>query len=310
VGSIRKTAPTRRCPSGRWEARWYGPDGRQRTKVFDTSTAAKTHVRLIEADKHRGDYIDPNLTRTPFRKVAEAWLATRPAQKERTRIGYTALLRNHVLPALGDKPINRITKTTIREFIGHLEAKGAGPGTIRNVVRNVLKPALDLAVDDQMLRANPCAGVRLRASPREAMLFLTASEVAALAAEIIPARYGLLVTFAAYTGLRAGEVAALRVKHLDLMRGRLTVAESASEVPGQGLVYGPTKTYAVRTLAPSELHDRSTSRVCRPSGNGSGGLGFPLPERQAATPRKLLSAPLQARRTSFAATPTSRPQVP
>jgi len=68
-----------------------GQTGRQRAKVFDTLTAAKTHVRLIEADKHRGDYIDPNLTRTPFRKVAEAWLATGPAQKERTRIGYAAL---------------------------------------------------------------------------------------------------------------------------------------------------------------------------------------------------------------------------
>jgi len=33
------------------------------------------------------------------------------------------------------------------------------------------------------------------------------------------------------------------------MRRRLTVADSTSEVPGHGLVYGPTKTYAVRTLA-------------------------------------------------------------
>jgi integrase len=220
MGSFRKKPPKRRCPSGRWEARWYGPDGRQRTKSIRHAGRNQNARPVNEADKHRGDYIAPNLTRTPFRKVALAWATTRPGRKERTRIGYEALLRNHVLPALGDKPVNRITKTTIREFIGHLESKGAGPGTVRNVVRNVLKPVLDLAVDDQLLRANPCTGIRLRASTREAMLFLTADEVAALAADMTPPPYGVLVTFAAYTGLRAGEIGALRVKHLDLMRAR------------------------------------------------------------------------------------------
>ena len=261
VGAIRKTAPTKRRPEGRYEARWYDPNGVQQTRRFDTEREAKKHLALMEGDKHRGEYLDPNLARTPLRKVAEAWLATNPGRKVSTRRGYEALLKNHVLPALGSHAVGRITKATVRQFIAGLEAKGAGPGTIRNVVRNVLKPILDVAVDDQMIRTNPCVGVRLPTSHREEMLFLTPEQIADLADAITPP-YGLLVTFAAYTGLRAGEIAALRVKHLDLMRGRVTVSESVAEVAGHGPVYGPTKTYAIRTLTlPRFLRDPLAAHI-------------------------------------------------
>jgi integrase len=58
---------------------------------------------------------------------------------------------------------------------------------------------------------------------------------------------GLLVQFAAYTGLRAGELAALRVRRLDLVRGVVEVAESVAEVPG-GFEFGATKNYQRRSV--------------------------------------------------------------
>jgi integrase len=78
------------------------------------------------------------------------------------------------------------------------------------------------------------------------MLFLSAAEVERLAEAIVPP-YGVLVCFAAYTGLRAGEIAALRVKRLGLLRGSVRVVESATEVGGR-LMLGPTKTHADRTV--------------------------------------------------------------
>jgi integrase len=78
------------------------------------------------------------------------------------------------------------------------------------------------------------------------MHFLTARQVEDLAAAIDP-RYELLVRLAAYTGLRAGELVALRVRHLNLLPGRCEVGESATEVDGR-LVWGPLKTYAPRTV--------------------------------------------------------------
>src|SRR5437879_4553877 len=94
------------------------------------------------------------------------------------------------------------------------------------------------------------------------MHFLTPEQVALLADEIAHPplnplggghrrhaypEYGLLLRFAAYTGLRAGEIGALRVGRLDLMRGRVEVAESLADVRGT-LHFGAHKTYQRRTV--------------------------------------------------------------
>jgi integrase len=76
------------------------------------------------------------------------------------------------------------------------------------------------------------------------MHFLTAAQVERLAAVIAPP-FPLLVRFDAHTGLRAGELAALRVGRLDLLRGACEVVESATEVANE-LVWGATKTYERR----------------------------------------------------------------
>jgi integrase len=113
---------------------------------------------------------------------------------------------------------------------------------------------LGAAIQAGALVRNPAAGVRAPRSHSREMHFLSAVEVDRLAEAITPP-YGVLVRFAAYTGLRAGEIAALRVKRLDLLRGAVRVVEAASEVGGR-LISGPTKTHAERTVRlPQFLRD-------------------------------------------------------
>ena len=137
-------------------------------------------------------------------------------------------------------PVAKVTKTTIRGFIAGMADTNAR-GTIRNCLRNVLKPMLDLGVELGYMRTNPAAGIKLPASDRAEMLFLDAVEVAALADEVGD-DCRLMILFAGYVGARAGESAALRIKHLDLLRRRVTIAEGVTVVKARGLVYGPTKT--------------------------------------------------------------------
>ena len=78
------------------------------------------------------------------------------------------------------------------------------------------------------------------------MQFLDAEQVEVLA-EAIDARYGTLIRFVAYSGLRPSELTALRVGRLDLLRGTARVVEAAPEVDGR-LHWGGVKTHEARTV--------------------------------------------------------------
>ena len=119
------------------------------------------------------------------------------------------------------------------------------------------------AVKAGRIRANPCGpAIELPALQRREMLFLTVAEVEALADAISyrpprnkhDAGYGprpefsLLVRMAAYTGLRAGELAALKVKHLNLRDGTVHVAESVSDVNGKLHTSTPKTRAGIRTV--------------------------------------------------------------
>ena len=82
----------------------------------------------------------------------------------------------------------------------------------------------------------------------EAMRFLSHDEVAALAAAIDP-RYRALVLLAAYSGLRAGELAALRRKHVDLLRRTVTVVEQVQRIGGEFVVLPPKSAAGRRSVA-------------------------------------------------------------
>ncbi|HUR22476.1 MAG TPA: site-specific integrase [Acidimicrobiales bacterium] len=90
--------------------------------------------------------------------------------------------------------------------------------------------------------------------------------------------FGTLIRVAAYTGMRAGELKALRVGRFELLKSRLLVAESVTEVHGHGMVFGPTKTYERRTipLMPSICDELGALLATRP--NGPDTLVFTSPD--------------------------------
>jgi integrase len=93
----------------------------------------------------------------------------------------------------------------------------------------------------------PSNGPTTAQQPRGRQRFLTHDEVAKLAAEC-PEPYDVLVTFLAYTGLRFGEIAALRVQDVDLGRRRVHVGANLVELRGGELVRGTPKTHRARSV--------------------------------------------------------------
>jgi integrase len=113
---------------------------------------------------------------------------------------------------------------------------------------------LELAVRDGRISRNPAAGVRLPKIGKAEKQFLSREEVFRLADAAaqypipeIGQQYRALVLVLAFCGLRWGEAAGLKVGRVDLLRRRLTVTESLSEVNGR-LVWGTPKNHQHRSV--------------------------------------------------------------
>lgn len=253
----------------RYEVVYRGPDRKQRTKRFKRKTDAQRFASTVEADLARHDWVDPQLGRQPFGEWAERWLATTTHLKPKTRESYESILRNHLLPEFEHRAIGSIDHPEALAFLAGLTNDGKGAGTVRNI-RDVMRLIFKLAVKSGVIKTNPAEDIKAPRAAKTEMIFLTEHQVMALADEIAdppPLRrghshreggypdYSLLVRFAAFTGLRAGELGALRASRIDLLRRRVEVDQSADEANGQFNI-GPTKTYSRRSVGvPGPLAD-------------------------------------------------------
>ncbi len=254
------------------EARWYALSGQRKAKRFlldrpgDTKAqrraevAAGVFLDTINTDKRRGSEVDPN-AKARFNDVADAWLAMK-AGRPKTLAGYKSLLDVHARPVFGGLPVNRVQTSQVRAWVKKLADEGVAANTGRNAFR-VVKQVFDIAVEDGFIAVNPCSRIPAKDLPRsltvrKEMLSLDGSEVQRLADAAEALRpghgYGTLIEFAAWTGMRSGEIAGLRMQALDLLRGNVRVRESLSEVGGV-MHSVPPKTYAERdvTLLPPHV---------------------------------------------------------
>ena len=158
-------------------------------------------------------------------------------------------LDNHALPHFGDMQMSAIRPSDVRTFVAKLTGARKAPSTVKAIYLTTAQ-VFSQAVVDGIIAKTPCAGIGLPRDRRsEEMHFLTPGQVNDLATELTD-RYKALVYLAAYGGLRAGEIVALRVGSLDLgqLGGTIAVTGAASEVRGR-LVFGPTKTGRNRSVA-------------------------------------------------------------
>jgi integrase len=115
-----------------------------------------------------------------------------------------------------------------------------------------LRQVMGAALEDDRIPRNPCDGVKLPKRAHADRGYVTHAQVAALAAAV-PYRPEV-VRFLAYTGLRWGEMAALRVCDVDMLRPRVNVSRKVTEF--NGLVWSTPKTWERRSVPlPAALTD-------------------------------------------------------
>jgi integrase len=237
----------KRTRNGRmtYSVNYRDPAGRSRRKVFARRVDAQRWMADNETARNAGAWVDPAAGRDRFGEWAERWFRTTLDLKPGTRRTYRQLLDNQVLPHFGGATLAGVDRLAVREWVAGLVESGLSPSRIRNA-HQVLAQVFAAAVEGGRLARNPAAGVRLPRRVEREMLFLDAAQVEQLADAIAP-HYRVLVYFLAYTGLRFGEVVALKWKRLNCANGTCEVVESATEV-GSQLEWGTTKTDERRTV--------------------------------------------------------------
>ncbi|MHB1171157.1 MAG: tyrosine-type recombinase/integrase [Lacisediminihabitans sp.] len=194
----------------RYRVRYRKPDHSQTDKRgFRTKREAELFLASVEVAKSTGRYIDPTRARVTIADWMTAWLDSRSDLRASTLDRVQGVVRNHIIPALGNIALADLGRLQAQQWASRLSA-AQSPGSVRKIV-NVLSAGLQLAVDDGRLPSNPASRLKLPKQIKNRKKFLTHEQVAALA-DAVEAKsagegFGLLVLVLAYTGLRWGELA-------------------------------------------------------------------------------------------------------
>ncbi len=222
--SKRQFGSIRALSSGRYQARYQGPDGATytgrtpdgRALTFDSRQYADAYLSRVSADIQAGKWVSPDAPKAAapvtLRAYSETWLAGRDLSPA-TRLVYSSIL-GHVLHGFGDTAVTAITPAAVREWHARLRSQ-TGP-TMTAHAYSLLRTILNTALADDMIPANPCR-VRGAGSVKRARQIREASlpELEAIV-KAMPARYRLMVLLAAWCALRFGELTELRRSDIDV----------------------------------------------------------------------------------------------
>jgi integrase len=241
--------------AGVWEVRVEaGRDpvtGRRRQvsrSVHGTKREAQRVLNALLADAENGQ---GGRTAANFKQLSDQWLTLVSNDLSPTTVHrYKNLLKNRILPALGDRSVHTIrTNDLDRLYLGLVNDVGLAPATVRQA-HAIIRRAFRQAVLWGWIATNPAANATPPRIAKSTPSPPDVSQVGILlqrAAESDP-ELSRFLHLAATTGARRGEVCALRWKNFDAELVTLTIEHSIVDLPG-GLVEKDTKTHMSRRMA-------------------------------------------------------------
>ena len=245
--------------NGRWRARYRDPTAHQRSRDFPRKIDAQRWLASVEVSIGRGEWLDPDLGDMTLGEWSRTWLSVQSQLKPSTALRYEGLLGNQVYPVWRQTRLRDITHSSVADWVVGLSRSGLSPSSVRHAHR-VLSLVLGAAMRDGRLPRNAAAGVSLPRVHASEKRFLSHAQVRKLA-DAAGDPFDVVVLVLAFTGLRWGELAALRVRDVDLDRRRVHVVRSMTEIRGRA-VFGTPKNHQRRAVPlPAFLVDPLRSRL-------------------------------------------------
>jgi site-specific recombinase XerD len=213
----------------RFVACYRDREGRTRSAgTFSSRRAAERAANRKEAKVREGAWHDHSSGQVTLADYVETvWLPSEQVETS-TRAAYRSYLDKHFIPVFGHRPIGKILPSEVQRWVTTASAGGLSAASVRKY-HTMLHSIFERALTDRVIAFNPCGATELPKVIKKTSRTLTPAEYDAILAAL-PTQHRLMIETAIDTGLRWGELVALKPRHLDLTTGKLTVAETIVEV--------------------------------------------------------------------------------
>lgn len=250
---------------------------------------ARNRVALLLRPINEGKY-RPEATITFGQLLRECWEPAVVPQLKPTSVRYYGKqIERHLLPTFSEWRIKDITKAEVQRFLGQKRKLGLSGSSVHGI-RTALRKVLQAAVDWDYLEENSARGIRLGdRAPLQERAYLLPDQLSPLLRSLSePCRR--LVVIAVLTGLRIGELLALRWKHVDFIHDAIRVRESVYE--GQ---FGSPKTKNSRRDVPMSqpVRDAFLAKRTGSTSSDTEALVFACRNGSPLNPKNLLRRVLQ-----------------
>src|SRR5579859_1389896 len=207
---------------GRWVAEVTLPDGRRKALRAKTQKEANTRRMQALRDVEQGITANREARQTLAAYLA-GWLETiKPRLVLESWENYEAVVRLHIVPELGRVKLAQLSAQRVQLFYAHAAAKGLHASRVR-FLHNTLHRALSAAVRLDLVPRNVCDLVDAPAVPQSEVHPLVQREARAYLAAVEQERLSALFVLALATGMRIGELLALRWPDVDMEQRKVRV---------------------------------------------------------------------------------------
>lgn len=241
MASIQKTT------SGTWQVRYKDPrTSRHRAKTFKKKIPATKFLHEVEHSITAGTFISSEQGAVDLPIWVQQHLDGRADIGVTTRNRTQNIVDVHIRPRWSGISLSAIKHSDVQAWVKELLDSGQSIDSAKKIV-NTISSGLDAAVRDRRLHTNPARGARFPKSTPKKKIFLNAEQVEKLATATFDGRQKVILYTLAYTGLRWGELAGLRVQDFDPLRRRLNIEQTIVDDRGKLLVK-PPKTHEIRSV--------------------------------------------------------------
>jgi len=233
-------------------------DGRRISRSFQSQQECRAWIHDMQSQIVRGmTYASAQLTLKSF---LQQWLDTHKLTLgPKTAPRYEQITRDYILPALGEIKISDLRLDVVEAHYQSLTKMGLSSRSVR-FAHMILHKSLNDAIRRGYLSRNPVQGAILPRKDQKEMQILDEDEVMRFLIVVQDNRREGLYNLAVKTGMRQGELLALKWSDLDWKRSKIRVQRQVQRIPGKGMLFRAPKTRSSRRTIQLGEHTLDTLR--------------------------------------------------